>query len=301
MSNDLAPVCLFCYNRLYETKKTIEALKNNFLANQTDLFIFSDAPKTASQYEKVNELREFLHTIVGFKSITIKKYKVNNGLVKSIKKGVTQTLKKKGKVIVLEDDLITSRNFLDFMNKALDFYKLNNKIMSISGYSFPLITNFFSKNDVYMYPRFFSWGWATWEDRWETINWNSNFYIDHPERSKFKKTLKKGGSDQFRMLSNTNIGKLSSWAIIFSSHLALNSGFSIVPKLSKVANIGFSEEATHTKYTHKVIYKTILDTSLNREFNFISKSFFWKNFEIRFFRYSNFIRFFLFMFDKLFK
>ena len=138
MVEKLAPICLFTYSRLEETKRTIEALKKNFLAPKSELFIFSDGPKNHETKDKVKAVRDFIKTIDGFKKITIFESKTNEGLAKSIINGVTKVVNEYGKVIVLEDDLLTTPNFLDFMNQALLFFELNLSIYSINGYSLAL-------------------------------------------------------------------------------------------------------------------------------------------------------------------
>ncbi|MGS0525317.1 hypothetical protein ACU8V7_09110 [Zobellia nedashkovskayae] len=129
-----APICLFTYNRLSETRQTVEALQKNYLAKDSNLFIFSDGPKNESSSHKVNAVREYLKSIDGFKSITIYESIENKGLANSIISGVTQVIEKYGKVIVVEDDLVLSENFLSFMNKSLTYYKTIPKVFSISGF-----------------------------------------------------------------------------------------------------------------------------------------------------------------------
>ncbi len=48
----LAPIALFVYNRIDHTKQTIQALQNNYLAKDSELFIFSDGWKDKSSNEK---------------------------------------------------------------------------------------------------------------------------------------------------------------------------------------------------------------------------------------------------------
>ena len=137
MKRELAPVVMFVYNRLDSVEQTIENLKRNELAEQTELFIFSDAAKKESQVENVGLVRNYIHKIDGFKSVHIIEAEKNKGLAKSVITGVTEIINEKGKVIVVEDDLITAPQFLTFMNDALDFYEDEKKIWSISGYQFP--------------------------------------------------------------------------------------------------------------------------------------------------------------------
>ncbi|GAL71319.1 glycosyltransferase [Jejuia pallidilutea] len=135
---DLAPIALFTYKKLAPLKATVEALKSNNLAEKSELIVFSDGPKKESDTPQIEAVRAYIKTITGFKKITCIFSKNNKGLAKSILEGVTQILKQNETVIVLEDDLKTSINFLDFMNESLDFYKDNDKIISISGYTPPI-------------------------------------------------------------------------------------------------------------------------------------------------------------------
>ena len=243
----LAPICLFTYNRLDETRQTVEALKCNFLASLSCLYIFSDGPKDETTTQKVNEVRQFLKTINGFKAIKIFESPINRGLANSIIDGVTQIIEKYGRVIVLEDDLITSPNFLDFMNHALNFYLSNDKIFSISGYTMDLPSLKMYNKDYYLSYRASSWGWATWKNRWQTVDWEmcdyNSFELNPIQQIKFMR----GGSDMPYMLWKQMNGKIDSWAIRWCYNQFKNDQLTIYPTVSKIYNIGFGDNSTHTK------------------------------------------------------
>lgn len=135
MNEVLAPVILFVYNRPEHTKRTISALQKNILANETDLFIFCDAAKTSKDEEKVEEVKSIINNTTGFNKLSIKIANDNKGLANSVISGVSEIIDTYGKVIVLEDDLITSRFFLKYMNEVLDIYKDDSNIWSVSGYT----------------------------------------------------------------------------------------------------------------------------------------------------------------------
>ena len=128
----LAPIVLFVYNRPNHTQKVIDALKNNPEAKDSELFVYCDGAKeNASEIEKkqIEETRKIIRGIMGFKSVTMIESKENKGLACSIIEGVTEIVKKFDKIIVLEDDIVTSKGFLNYMNTALNIYKNNKKIM----------------------------------------------------------------------------------------------------------------------------------------------------------------------------
>jgi hypothetical protein len=262
----LAPIALFTYNRLEETKQTIEALQKNFLANESVLFIFSDGYKNEESKNKVDSVRNYIHNINGFKNVNVFESEKNKGLADSIINGVSQVLKDFENVIVLEDDLITSPNFLDFMNQALCFYNNDNSVCSISGYTMNLKSLKNLSKDFYFGYRSSSWGWATWKNVWESVDWDVTGYNDFMKSKKRKQNFNIGGSDMTAMLKAQMNGKIDSWAIRFCYQQFLNKQACVFPQVSKIQSIGFSKEATHTNGARKFIAK--IDESLRRSFNF---------------------------------
>ena len=264
--NNFVPLIIFCYNRLDTLKLVIESLQKNILANQTDLFIFSDYQKKEKDSENVNKVREFLYSIEGFKSIVIIERKENYGLAKNIIEGVTDIINKYGKVIVLEDDLITSKNFLCYMNQALDFYENNEKIFAISGYTGNLPSIKELKDEGYLSYRPSSWGWATWKKEWEKNDWDVKDFNTFIKDKKAIKKFNKGGVDMTRMLKHCMEGKNHSWAIRWSYTMYKLDKYCFYPKISKIQNVGFGVDATNCKGVD--IYQTFLDNSDNCNFKF---------------------------------
>lgn len=263
---ELTPILLFTYKRIDFLKETIKALQDNFLAKESELFIFSDGGKTQEDELQVKEVRQFLKSVTGFKNVTISEAKSNQGLSKSIISGVSTVIEKYGKVIVLEDDLVTSRNFLDYMNQALDKFSSNSKVFAVSGFSMPL--KIAAKREVFFTMRASSWGWATWENRWNTIDWEVKSYSDFQNDSKKKSQFNKMGSDMAGMLEKQMTGKINSWAIRWCYHQFMNDLYSVHPNVSKVMNIGFGDNATHTKGKFDR-FMTKLDTTGNMNFKFL--------------------------------
>lgn len=264
---ELAPICLFTYNRLVETKQTIEALQLNYLAKESDLFIFSDGWKIDKDKNEILEVRAFLKTIFGFKNVTVFENGVNKGLANSIISGVSQIISEYGKVIVLEDDLITTPNFLDFMNQSLSFYESSETIQSISGYSLA-INNKSKDTDVYFHNRAHSWSWATWKNSWHTDIFDK-VAIDNILNEDILNSFKKNcGEDIAQMLLNSISGKNDSWYVRWAFNHFMNKTFTVYPYFSKTENIGFSAEGTNCNDID--VFKCEKDLSLNKKFRFIN-------------------------------
>ena len=162
----LAPIALFVYNRPEHTRRTLAFLQKNLLADESRLFIYSDAPADESDREKVKETRELIHNVDGFKSVRVIERPKNYGLADSIISGVSELTREYGKVIVFEDDLLASPYTLTYFNAALRRYQEEERVMQISAYMFPL-KKAADLPETFFFRATTSWGWATWERAWQ--------------------------------------------------------------------------------------------------------------------------------------
>lgn len=237
-----APIVLFTYNRLWHTQQTVEALQKNLLASESELFIFSDGGKNEGDWKKVYAVREYLHTIDGFKKINITEQKENKGLASSVIEGVTKIVNKYGRIIVLEDDLVTSRYFLQYMNDALDIYENCKEVACISGYIYPidaLPETFFIKGAD-------CWGWATWKRGWDIFNANGTDLLRQINSKNLETEFDFGNSYPYtQMLKDQISGKNNSWAIRWYASAFLKNKLCLYPQKAFVQNIGCDDTGTH--------------------------------------------------------
>ena len=249
MQTEYAPLVIFVYNRAELAKKMLEAINNNQLAYQTEVFIFSDGPKEKEDIRKVELVRECIHSFKkknNFKAVTIYEAEKNRGLANSIIAGVSKIIKTYGRVIVLEDDLLTASNFLNFMNECLEYYEKNERIWSIGGTTYRLNALKKYPHDVYACYRGESCGWATWIDRWELVDWNVSDFEELMRSWKKRRHFKRGGQDMVNALKMQMDGKTDSWAIRWCYQESKNNMITILPVKSLVKNIGWGETGTHT-------------------------------------------------------
>ena len=238
-----APVLLFTYNRLSHTQRCVEALLKNHLSSESELFIYSDAAKDIAQQESVKEVRNFIHTIQGFKAITIIERDKNWGLAKNIIDGVTTQVNRYGKVIVLEDDLVVAPFFLQFMNEALETYKDEPKIGHIQACDF---TQDPSLPDTFLIKFTGSWGWATWDRAWKHFNPNGKELLQEMQKRQLTHAFDMNGKYGFtRMLRRQIEGKNNSWAIRWNASLFLKDILSLNVGRSLVQNEGFDGSGTN--------------------------------------------------------
>lgn len=259
-----APIVLFAFNRLDALKQTVVSLLCNEEAQNSDLFVFVDGARDGKAKEKelVDDVQNYVKSIVGFKSVCYFFSSKNKGLGPSIIFGVSEIINQYGRVIVLEDDLIVSKNFLAFMNEGLQRYKNEKKVFSICGYSNRVKKPVGYDADSYFCTRSSSWGWGTWVDRWNSVDWKLENWGEYKKlRCSFNRW---GGSDCFKMLNDWRIGKNKSWAIRFCFAQFLQDKLSLFPIVSKVANNGFDGGGTNCKKYNR--FKSVFDEKGEKSF-----------------------------------
>lgn len=234
----LAPIVLFVYNRPWHTEQTLNALKANDLADQSVLYIYADGPKkdaSPEQTEKIKEVRKLIRKEKWCTEVHIIEAESNKGLADSIVAGVTEVVNRHGKIIVLEDDIVTSRGFLKYMNDALDLYENEEKAMHISGYMFPVQGKL---PEIFFYRQASCWGWATWANRW--ILFERDVQKLYHQAVKLEKDVYDlDGTNQFwnQLIQNVE-RRRKTWAVLWQFSVLLNHGLCLHPGKSLVNNIG---------------------------------------------------------------
>jgi len=241
--DNLAPIVLFVYNRLWHTRQTIEALQKNELADKSELFIYSDAPNSKAIEFDVEMVRKYIKSIDGFKKVTIIKRENNFGLAKNITDGVSDIVKRYKKVIVLEDDLVTSRYFLKFMNNALEFYENEKKVWHVSGWNYPVDKD--GLDDVFLWRFMNCWGWATWVDRWNYFEKDIEKTIKEFKKEDIKRFNLDNSEDFFKQVILNKEKKIDTWAVFWYVSIFKKDGLCLNPLESFVENIGHDGSGVH--------------------------------------------------------
>lgn len=238
-----APVALFVYNRPEHTRQTVEALAANPEARATRLYVFSDAPKNADAASAVDAVRAYLHTIVGFESVEIVERDCNFGLARSIIDGVTRLCEDHGRVIVLEDDLVTSPYFLRYMNDALDLYANEGRVMHVSGSAYPT-GPFGWREDSYFLRVPLCWGWGTWRRAWDKFE-KDLAVMQKFDAAKIRSFNFDQTHDYWQQLESNRAGKINTWFVFWYAQTFLRQGLSLFPTTSMVRNIGHDGSGVH--------------------------------------------------------
>ena len=236
-----APIALFTYNRADHTRKAVESLLQNAEAKDSDLFIFSDGPKNEKAVRGVAENREYIHTVTGFKTVTIVEREKNWGLANSLIAGITDVINKYGRVIVVEDDLILSPYFLKFMNDGLEKYKDDDRVGTITGFVPPIEGKL---PETFFLTYFQCWGWATWKRAWDLLETDARPLLKGL-RFKRKKFDVGGGVCNYGNLYCQKVGLVDSWYLRYYASLFLKGKLSLYPGRSVATNEGLDGSGTH--------------------------------------------------------
>jgi acetyltransferase-like isoleucine patch superfamily enzyme len=245
---NLSPIVLFVYNRPQHTQQTLEALSKNYLADQSRLYIYSDGPKSnadVKQLATIEEVRKLIYSKKWCKEVIIIESQNNKGLADSIIGGVSEVVNNHGKVIVLEDDIVTSRGFLKYMNDALSLYESENKVMHISGYMYP---NKKRLPDTFFFEVPLCWGWATWKRSWKYFITDTDYLFKYFEgRNGWKRFNSFGGNYLKDQLEENLNGSIKTWFIKWHASVLINNGYTLYPGKSLVSNIGFDNSGIHCR------------------------------------------------------
>ncbi|MBK8569137.1 MAG: glycosyltransferase [Nitrosomonadales bacterium] len=239
----LAPIILFAFSRPEHTRRTLEALAANALADQSDLIVYADAARSERDAEAVCVVRELIRAAFGFRSVTLIERDVNFGLARNIIEGVSEVLCQHERIIVLEDDMVTSPFFLTYMNEALERYANDNRIISIHGYVYPVAG---ALPEAFFLPGADCWGWATWRRGWAYFNPNGAQLLRELKQRKLEHAFDYGGSYPYTQMLEAQIaGANDSWAIRWYASAFLLGKLTLYPGRSLVHNIGNDASGTH--------------------------------------------------------
>ncbi|WP_301964702.1 hypothetical protein [uncultured Desulfovibrio sp.] len=241
-------IAVFCFNRPDLLQQTLTTLAANHLANKAALTIFCDGPRHEKDEPDTHAVRELAKKTQGFASVEVVERLQNMGCAASIIDGLTEMFRLNERLIVIEDDIMTSPYTLRFLSEGLARYADNEKVFNISAWTPPHIARKVPADypyDVYAIPRFNCWGWASWRDRFQDIDWDVKSYQEFKNAPQLRKAFNVGGDDLSSMLDAQMEGKLNAWDIRADYARFNKNMFGINPIRSYALNIGMGS-GTHT-------------------------------------------------------
>ncbi len=245
-----APIALFAFKRPQHTRRVLESLRLCPEAAGSLLIVFCDGPRNDKENKAVAETRRIIESFSGsFAGLELVRRDVNAGLFKSISEGVSSVLEKHERVVVLEDDLVVSPHFLNFMNSALELYCKDEQVASIHGYVYPvkatLPETFFLRGAD-------CWGWATWRRAWKHFNGDAAKLLHELQDRHLDHTFNfEGAYDYCELLRRQVAGTVSSWAVCWHASAHLGKMFTLYPGAALVRNAGSDGSGTHCGADHR--------------------------------------------------
>ena len=263
---DKTVIAVFCYKRAAKLKTAMEALLKNPECGELDIIFFCDGAKSDKDLPGVMATRNYINSLTGFRNVLTQFREKNLSTGPNFQQGLTYLCKHYEQFIVIEDDLVVTPNYLRYMLDALDFYRDEKSVFTISGFAFPLKKENYPF-DTFIHERFCCYGWGSWSNRVQQVIWDHEQLQSLMKTSPdFKARLDREGMDLYRILKKQLDGTISTWDIQMQVHVAENRLKVVYPVLSKASNIGFDNESTNTFGVDYL--KTVTDPGVKRCFSF---------------------------------
>lgn len=240
-----APIAVFAFNRPDNLERTLQALSRNELADQSSVSIFCDGPRTEEERQKTDAVRRIARGATGFAEVTVVEREENRGLKRSLETGIAHMFEKHERLIVVEDDIVTSKFFLQYMNDALELYAQYPKVASIGGYCVPHSLK--SAPETFFLRGGECWGWATWKDRWQSLyTGDAQKMLDAIYENDLSKYFDMDGTcPATAILRDAAENKVNSWFMPWSAAICLVGKLTLHPSQTLIRNIGFAS-GTHS-------------------------------------------------------
>jgi hypothetical protein len=244
------PVLFLVYNRPYHTTvvfDTIKKLKPKYL------YISADGPNPKKEFDQVNcdKVKSIFNSIDWDCELKTLFRKENLGCRVAVSSAIDWFFNNIDKGIIIEDDILPDITFFGFCEQLLKFYEFDVSVMQISGTNVEKVWKS-NKNDYFFSMFGGIWGWATWKRAWEKYNvdipdWSNNEVQEILNNKWFGD---KEFQERKKIYDKIYNNQIDTWDYQWTFYKLLNNGFSVVPSKNLISNIGFSEDALHTKDTN---------------------------------------------------
>lgn len=255
MTPDKAPILFLIFNRLTTTEKVFSAIRQS---QPTRLYIASDGPRAQipEEKEKVKAVRNYVfnHIDWGCQVSTLLREK-NLGCKLAVSTAIDWFFEYESEGIILEDDCLPDASFFRYGEELLNYYRYDKRIMAISGSNICPSLSYFSHSYCFShYP--YCWGWATWKRAWQYYDVNMSLWT-YLRDTNWLLAIS-GGNYSFRsywskIFNQAYENKVDTWDFQWFFCCWTQHGLTILPSCNLVENIGFDQNATHTKTANALL------------------------------------------------
>lgn len=246
LTGDRPPLVLTAFTRPDLLKFVIPAIQKQSLL-PSKLIAYIDGARREADVPLIEQCIALLESCTSVFPVKVIRRNHNLGCDQNVIQAFTEVLEIYDSLVYLEDDTVPNPFFYDRMCRLLQAYRISPQICSISGYA--NLSNEYnpeSDADFIVSNRVFSWGFATWRDRWkkfDLIHQSGQYnpfgeYYRIPATAQTKLTL----INQFWIEKNHN----TDWMITFTLTALFHQQYHLVPTQSLVCNIGFGHPESKT-------------------------------------------------------
>ena len=247
------PILFIVFNRPDTTLKVFEIIKQ---IKPVKLYVSADGSRTEvpGEYEKSQLVRQIVSNIDWPCELKTQFHQHNLGCGLGPRSAFEWFFKHEENGIILEDDCLPDLSFFSFCEELLIKYESNKKILNISGCNLGYEHN--GQNESYFFSRYMNmWGWATWRDRMESIDFEMHDWkTSHFRKIKAIKLLKHQWFEWdlpyykkwYYYWNKTVNANPTWWDFQFIYSQLKSKRYSIFPAKNLIKNLGFDQQGTHT-------------------------------------------------------
>lgn len=246
-----APVIVVGYNRAFVLRRALDNLSECANFAEHPVYVYLDGVRENRKDDAgfVNETRIMVESFCKkHANVTAIHRPVNLGCFGNIVQAINEILEKHGRMILVEDDVLVSRTFLQYMDDALRFYKNDKRIWSVNAYQcrYLRVPSDYP-HDVYLNVRNWTPGWGTWCDRWKSVRFDLSDWDEYKRKEENIARIDNAGIGIRSMLEKqANVPEqFNAWDVCCTYHMIKNGLYSVEPRFSLTKNIGFGMRAEH--------------------------------------------------------
>lgn len=241
------PVLFLLFNRPDLAELVFEEIRK---AAPPRLYFSVDGPREdrAGEVELVEQCRRLKDRVDWKCEVFTNFQETNLGCGRAVSEGISWFFEREESGIILEDDCLPSPQFFRFVSDLLDRYRDDEKVMHVTGSNHQRGVKRTSAD--YYFSRYeHVWGWASWRRAWEKYDFGIKTWRKSRDR-RWLETLfgnpEKAGRFWTYIFDQVKAGEIDTWDYQWRYTIWDTEGFSIIPEVNLISNIGFDPRATHT-------------------------------------------------------
>jgi len=239
------PVALLIFNRPQQTARVFARIRE---ARPERLFVIADGPRGAGEAQRVEDARAVLCRIDWPCKLSLNFSDQNLGCRRRVSSGIDWVFEQVDRAIILEDDCLPEASFFQFCEELLERYANEPRVSMISGDNFQRGCR--RGEASYYFSRIAHiWGWATWRRAWQHYDVDMRRWGELRNSPWLRRIVENESVADFYRghFDRTYLHMFDSWDFQWSFASFVQDGLCAIPQTNLVSNIGFGEDATHTR------------------------------------------------------